>query len=40
MNIPYFNEDGDLIIEIDDVLSDEEIHYQIASSGTINEVDI
>jgi len=40
MNIPYFNEDGDLVIEIDDVLSDEEIHYQIASSGTINEVDI
>lgn len=40
MNIPYFNEDGDLIIEIDDVLSDEEIHYQIASNGTINEVDI
>lgn len=40
MNIPYFNEDGDLIIEIDNVLGDEEIHYQIASSGTINEVDI
>jgi hypothetical protein len=40
MNIPYFDEDGDLIIEIDNVLGDEEIHYQIASSGTINEVDI
>ena len=40
MHIPYFDENGDLVIEIDEVLSDEDIHYQIASSGTINEVDI
>ena len=40
MNIPYFNDDGDLVIEIDDVREDEEIHYQVASSGTIDEVDI
>jgi hypothetical protein len=36
---PYFNENGDLVIEIDEVLEDEIIEAEIDTSGTINRVD-
>jgi hypothetical protein len=36
---PYFNENGDLVIEIDEVLDDEIIEAEIDTSGTINRVD-
>jgi hypothetical protein len=35
MNEPYFDNDGNLIIEIDNVLDDEKIEVEILSSGTI-----
>lgn len=40
MNVPEFDEDGNLIIEIDNVLAQEEIQAQISSSGTIEVVEI
>lgn len=36
---PYFNDDGDLVIEIEDVRQDEVIEVEIDSSGTIDIVD-
>ena len=36
---PYFNDDGDLVIEIEDVREDEIVEVEIDSSGTINTVD-
>lgn len=36
---PYFDEDGNLIIEIDESLEDEEIEVYIVSDGTIDEVE-
>jgi hypothetical protein len=36
---PYFNENGDLVIEIDEVLEDEIVEAEIDTSGTINRVD-
>lgn len=36
---PYFDDNGDLVIEIDTVLSEEEIQVQIVSNGTIDLVD-
>jgi hypothetical protein len=36
---PYFNEDGDLVIEIEQILEDEIIEAEIDTSGTINIVD-
>lgn len=36
---PYFNENGDLVIEIEDVREDELIEVEIDSNGTINLVD-
>jgi hypothetical protein len=36
---PYFNENGDLVVEIDEVLEDEIIEVEIDTSGTINRVD-
>lgn len=36
---PYFNDDGDLVIQIDTVLSGEEVQVQVLSSGTIYMVD-
>lgn len=36
---PYFNDDGDLVIEIDDIREDEVIEVEVDSSGTINIVD-
>ena len=37
---PYFNDDGDLVIEIDDVRPDESIEAEIASDGTINRIEL
>jgi len=39
MNEPYFNENGDLVIEIEDVKEDEFIQVEIDTNGTINRVD-
>lgn len=39
VNNPYFDESGNLIIEIDDVQDDEEIQVQFLSDGTIDLVD-
>lgn len=36
---PYFDENGDLVIEIDTVENDEEIQVEIVSSGTIDIVE-
>jgi hypothetical protein len=36
---PYFNENGDLVIEINDIKDDEVIDVEIDTNGTINEVD-
>jgi hypothetical protein len=36
---PYFNENGDLVIEINDIRDDEVIDVEIDTNGTINEVD-
>lgn len=36
---PYFNENGDLVIEIQDVREDEIVEVEIDSNGTINIVD-
>lgn len=35
----YFNENGDLVIEIEDIRPDESIEVQIASDGTIDRID-
>jgi hypothetical protein len=40
MNIPYIDADGNLVIEIDDVYPNEVIEVEVASSGTINTVNI
>lgn len=40
MNVPYIDDDGNLVIEIDNVSDNEEIHFQISSSGTIDSVEI
>ena len=39
VNNPYFDEDGNLVVEIDDVQDDEEIQVQFLSDGTIDLVD-
>lgn len=36
---PYFDENGDLVIEIEDVREDEIVEIEVDSSGTINLVD-
>lgn len=36
---PYFNDDGDLVIEIEDIREDEIIEVEIDTSGTINIVE-
>jgi hypothetical protein len=36
---PYFNENGDLVIELRNVLDDEIVEVEIDTSGTINEVE-
>jgi len=36
---PFFDEEGNLVIEIDDVKNDELIDIEISQSGTINEVE-
>jgi hypothetical protein len=36
---PYFDENGDLVIEIEQILEDEVIEVEVDSSGTINLVD-
>jgi len=36
---PYFNDNGDLVIEIEDVADSEEIQIQILSNGTIDTVE-
>lgn len=33
---PYFDEDGNLVIEVDNIIGNEEIQVQILSSGTID----
>lgn len=38
--LPYFDDDGNLVIEIGEVRDDELIEVQIDTSGTINEVDL
>jgi hypothetical protein len=37
---PYFNEDGDLVIELEDVREDEIVEVEIDTNGTINLVDL
>lgn len=37
---PYFNENGDLVIEINEVRPEESIEVQIASDGTINRIEL
>ena len=37
---PYFNEDGDLVVEIEDVRPDESIEVEIASDGTISRIEL
>jgi hypothetical protein len=37
-NEPYFDDNGNLVIEIDSVRQDESIEVQIATSGTINRI--
>jgi hypothetical protein len=39
IGLPYFDEEGNLVIEIEDVRQDELVEVQIDSSGTINLVD-
>lgn len=39
ITIPYFDENGNLVIEIEDVKEDELVEVEIDSSGTINLVD-
>lgn len=36
---PYFNENGDLVIEIEDIKPDESIEVQVALDGTIDRID-
>jgi len=36
---PFFDEEGNLVVEIDDVRDDELIEVEISQSGTINEVE-
>lgn len=36
---PYFDDDGNLIVEVEDVRDGEEIQVQILSSGTINNIE-
>jgi hypothetical protein len=36
---PYFDENGDLVVEIDDVRNSEVLEIEIDSAGTINEVE-
>jgi hypothetical protein len=36
MHEPYFDSNGDLVIEVDMVLDSEEIQVQILSNGTID----
>lgn len=36
VNEPYFDEDGNLVIEVDNITGNEEIQVQILSSGTID----
>lgn len=36
---PYFDENGDLVIEIDDIRESEEIEVEVDSAGTINEME-
>ena len=38
-NFYYIDDNGDLVIELDNLASDEIIEFEIASSGTINLVD-
>lgn len=37
---PYFDDNGNLVIEIDDVRPDESIEVEIASDGTINRIEL
>lgn len=39
INEPYFDDNGDLVIEIDNISDEEEIQVQILTNGTIDEVD-
>jgi hypothetical protein len=38
INLPYFDEQGNLVIEIDDVRENEVVEVEIDASGTINEI--
>ena len=37
---PYFNDNGDLVVEIDRIKQDESIEVEIASDGTINRIEL
>lgn len=37
---PYFDDDGNLVIEIDNVRSDESIEVELAFDGTINRIEL
>lgn len=39
VNLPYFDENGDLVIEVDYVRQDESIEVEISTSGTINRIE-
>lgn len=38
--VPYFNDDGDLVIEVEDIKDDEVIEVQVDRNGIINEVEL
>lgn len=38
--VPYFNSNGDLVIEIEEVADDEEVQVEILQNGTIDMVDV
>ena len=37
---PYFNDNGDLVVEIDRIKQDESIEVEVASDGTINRIEL
>lgn len=38
--VPYLNENGDMVVEIDEIRENESIEVQITTSGTINVIDL
>lgn len=40
MSRPYFNEDGNLIVELDTIRQEENIEVEISQSGTVNRIEL